>query len=58
MVSLVIVVVILIGTWDLLRDSVNLALDAVPEGVDLQGSGSIWRACQRWLTSMTCTSGA
>jgi len=36
-VSLVIVVVILMGTWDLLRDSVNLALDAVPEGVDLPG---------------------
>ncbi len=36
-VSLVIVVVILISTWDLLRDSVNLALDAVPEGVDLHG---------------------
>jgi cobalt-zinc-cadmium efflux system protein len=36
-VSLAIVVVILIGTWDLLRDSVNLALDAVPESVDLQG---------------------
>jgi cobalt-zinc-cadmium efflux system protein len=29
-VSLVIVVVIAIGTWGLLRDSVNLALDAVP----------------------------
>jgi len=28
--SLVIVVVILIGTWQLLRDSLNLALDAVP----------------------------
>jgi len=36
-VSLVIVGVILIGTWDLLRDAVNLALDAVPEGVDLPG---------------------
>ena len=36
-VSLVIVGVILIGTWDLLRDSVNLALDAVPEGVNLHG---------------------
>ncbi len=34
-VSLAIVVVILIGTWGLLRDSVNLALDAVPEGIDL-----------------------
>jgi cobalt-zinc-cadmium efflux system protein len=36
-VSLVIVVVILLSTWGLLRDAVNLALDAVPEGVDMQG---------------------
>ncbi|HEV2083595.1 MAG TPA: cation diffusion facilitator family transporter [Gemmatimonadales bacterium] len=34
-ISLLIVIVILIGTWGLLRDSVNLAIDAVPEGVDL-----------------------
>jgi cobalt-zinc-cadmium efflux system protein len=33
-ISLLIVIVILIGTWELLRDSVNLAIDAVPEGVD------------------------
>lgn len=33
-VSLVISAVIVIGTWGLLRDSVNLALDAVPPGVD------------------------
>ena len=33
-ISLVIVVVILISTWGLLRDSVNLALDAVPEDID------------------------
>ena len=33
-VSLVIVVVIAVGTWGLLRDSVNLALDAVPQGID------------------------
>ncbi len=32
--SLAIVVVIAIGTWGLLRDSVNLALDAVPQGID------------------------
>lgn len=32
-VSLAIAVVITIGTWDLLRGSVNLALDAVPEGI-------------------------
>lgn len=33
--SLVISILIVISTWDLLRDSVNLALDAVPEGIDL-----------------------
>lgn len=34
-VSLIIVAVILVGTWGLLRDSVNLALDAVPEDIDV-----------------------
>lgn len=33
-ISLMIVAVIFVGTWGLLRDSVNLAMDAVPEGVD------------------------
>ncbi|BES72350.1 cation diffusion facilitator family transporter [Marinobacter nanhaiticus D15-8W] len=33
-VSLAIVVVILIGTWGLLRESLNLSLDAVPSGID------------------------
>lgn len=32
--SLAIAAVIAIGTWELLRDSVNLALDAIPEGID------------------------
>ena len=35
--SLLIVLVILIGTWGLLRDSVNLAMDGVPNGVDMEG---------------------
>jgi cobalt-zinc-cadmium efflux system protein len=34
-VSLAISAVIVWGTWGLLRDSVNLALQAVPEGIDL-----------------------
>lgn len=34
-VSLAISVVIIWGTWDLLRDSVNLVLHAVPEGIDV-----------------------
>lgn len=33
-VSLVIAAVILVGTWKLLLDSANLALDAVPDGID------------------------
>jgi cobalt-zinc-cadmium efflux system protein len=34
--SLVIVAVIAIGTWGLLRESIRLALQAVPEDVDLE----------------------
>ncbi len=34
--SLLIVAIILFGTWGLFRDSLNLALDAVPEGIDLK----------------------
>jgi cobalt-zinc-cadmium efflux system protein len=33
-VSLVVSAVIVYGTWDLVRQSLNLALDAVPQGVD------------------------
>lgn len=33
-VSLALALVIALGTWGLLRDSVNLALDAVPPGID------------------------
>lgn len=34
-VSLMIVGVITVGTWSLLRQSINLSMDAVPEGIDL-----------------------
>jgi cobalt-zinc-cadmium efflux system protein len=34
LVSLLVGVVILLGTWELLTDSLNLSLDAVPENVD------------------------
>ena len=39
LVSLVIAVIILIGTWGLMRDAFNLALDAVPKGIDPQAVG-------------------
>lgn len=35
-VSLLIAALILVSTWGLLRDSVNLALDKVPENVDIE----------------------
>jgi cobalt-zinc-cadmium efflux system protein len=34
-VSLIIVAVILVGTWGLLRDSLNYAMDAVPDSIDI-----------------------
>lgn len=44
-ISLLIVAIILVGTWSLLRDSINLALDSVPEGVDIAG-------IKKYLTSI------
>ena len=35
-VSLVIALLVIFGTWGLLRDSVSLALDAVPPGIDFE----------------------
>jgi len=35
LISLLIVAVILFSTWSLLRDSMNLAIDSVPEGIDI-----------------------
>ena len=37
LISLVIAAVILVGTWSLLRHSVNLAIDSVPESIDIVG---------------------
>jgi len=34
--SLMIVLVILLGTWGLLKDSINLSIDAVPQNVEVQ----------------------
>jgi cobalt-zinc-cadmium efflux system protein len=43
--SLVIAGVIVLGTWSLLRDSVDLALDAAPRGVDVE-------AVRDWLAGL------
>ncbi len=44
-VSLVIGAVVLVGTWGLLRDSVNLAMHAVPPGIDPD-------AVRKWLATL------
>ncbi|MDU9048533.1 MAG: cation diffusion facilitator family transporter [Candidatus Electrothrix sp. Rat3] len=36
LISIFIVAVILVGTWSLLRDSLNLALDSVPKDIDIE----------------------
>jgi cobalt-zinc-cadmium efflux system protein len=36
MTSIVVAVVILVGTWGLVRDSLNLALHSVPPGIDVE----------------------
>jgi len=43
-VSLIVMAVILVSTWGLLRDSVNLALDAVPEGIEMPAVGNYLRS--------------
>lgn len=43
--SLVIAAVIVLGTWSLLRDSMDLALDAAPRGVDVD-------EVRRWLADL------
>uniref|UniRef100_UPI0035CA7DC9 cation diffusion facilitator family transporter n=1 Tax=uncultured Sphingomonas sp. TaxID=158754 RepID=UPI0035CA7DC9 len=43
-VSLVIVLVIAVGTWGLLRDSVNMSLQAAPSGLDPAEVGSFLRS--------------
>jgi cobalt-zinc-cadmium efflux system protein len=35
LISLVIVAVVFVGTWQLLKDSINYAVDAVPAGIDM-----------------------
>jgi cobalt-zinc-cadmium efflux system protein len=55
--SLLIAVVILLGTWGLLRDAVDLSLDAVPGGIDRARSRRTSPASPGWPRSTTCTSG-
>ena len=50
-VSLGIVLVIVLGTWSLLRDSLDLALDAAPRGIDPKAVGD-WLAARPGVTEV------
>jgi cobalt-zinc-cadmium efflux system protein len=50
-VSLVISVVIVLGTWGLLRDSLDMALDATPRGID-PGKVRDWLATRPGVTEV------
>lgn len=43
-ISIVVAVVIFIGTWDLFREALNLSLQAVPRGIDLEKVQSYLKA--------------
>ena len=50
-ISLVIAAVIVIGTWGLLRDSLDMALDAAPRGIDT-GKVRDWLAARPGVTEV------
>lgn len=43
-VSIVVTLAVMIGTWDLFRESVDLALDAVPRGIELEAVSALLAA--------------
>ena len=45
-ISIVIALVILISTWELLRDSMRLALDGVPEGIEVEEVSQLMRSTE------------
>jgi cobalt-zinc-cadmium efflux system protein len=56
-ISLVIAAVVLWSGWGLARDSVNLALDGVPRGIELVKVRDYLGGSRVSLKCMTCTSG-
>jgi cobalt-zinc-cadmium efflux system protein len=55
--SLVIVGVIVWGTWSLLRDSLAMSVDAVPASIDPQAVRSYLSSCPAFPRCMICISG-
>src|SRR6185437_448241 len=56
--SLAIGIIILATTWGVLRDSTDLAMDAVPGGIEREWWKPICAACPGSPRCTTCTSGA
>ena len=47
LVGLLIVGAVIWSTWNLLRESLNLALHAAPAHVDVRAVYKYWRVCRR-----------
>ena len=58
LVTLLVCAVIVYGTWDLMKEAIGLALDAVPEGIDPRRYGRISPRCRGSRRSTICISGA
>ncbi|MDF1882265.1 cation transporter [Sulfurimonas sp. MAG313] len=49
LISLFIVFIVLVSTWKLLKDSINLSIDAVPEHIDIQEIKKYLLDCEKVL---------
>lgn len=47
LISIIIVLVVFVGTWGLLKDSLNYAMDAVPDKIDMQAINDFLLAQER-----------
>ena len=56
-ISLAIALIIVIGTWGLLRQSLHLLFDGVPEHIDLAAVRPGWPHAPAWPRWTTCMSG-
>ena len=55
--GILIALFIVYSTWGLLRDSLRLSLDGVPQGISYDRIGQIISTTPGWIVSITCISG-
>ena len=55
--SLVIAILIAVGSWRLLKEPVDVLLESAPPGTDVRAVGRRWQRSLRWWRCTTCTCG-